>query len=82
MTALEQKDKLRIVDRLDQENVLTAAKRFDRAPHIGVSVYREDNGDIRSLGDARHRAADPLEPAVEAFAARWPVIRITHLLPK
>src|SRR6267154_1680479 len=49
------------------ESVTT--KRLDRPPDIGVSMHRKNDADIRPRGDARQRAANPLEPAVEAFAA-------------
>src|SRR6266566_1630318 len=69
VTPLQQKDKLGIIDRLDQQNVLMPTKRLDGSPHIGVSMRRKNNPNIRSQGDARQRATNPLEPAVETFSA-------------
>jgi hypothetical protein len=44
-------------------------KRLDRLADNGISMYRKNNRDIPSIGDARHCAANAGNPAVEAFAA-------------
>jgi hypothetical protein len=36
---------------------------------MGISMDREDDGDIRTGGDVRHRAANPFETPVKALAA-------------
>ena len=45
------------------------AKRLDRLADTGISMYRKDNRGIASVRNARHRAANAGNPAVEAFAA-------------
>jgi hypothetical protein len=69
VTPLQQKDELRIVDRIDQKDVLVSAKRLKCPPDVWISVHRKDDGNIRSHRNAGHCVANSLEPAIEAFAA-------------